>query len=631
MQEKPSQFRYDINALRAIAVLSVLLYHFDVSGFDGGFVGVDVFFVISGFLMTDIISTRISSGQFNLKDFYRARIQRILPALSIVVLALLVAGYFWLTPLDYKHMGEEARSAMLFVSNSFYSNKGGYFDPVSHEKWLLHTWSLSIEMQFYLLWPLFLLVLNKYLNKALRLTVVAVFVMSLIWSVVYTSLDSASAFFALPPRIWEFIAGGLIYLYIDKIKPIKGMTEVGLAMILAAVFFYSGSMSYPGYWAILPVLGAALFIAAKPTYFPKNHPLQYFGNISYSLYLWHWPVMLFAKYFALPFTAVNVSGLLLLSVLLAHISYHFIETPLRRKFSWKFSLGITVVAILIPVGIVLDKGIPNRVPDEVRLAENARKDINPRLSECIFDGKETLPECMIGKASTPKIAVWGDSHADSLFVAIDEALKATERTGVFHALSACPPAIGELKAAQAVEPKKFQNCQKFKDLVWNKIETDQNITDVILIGRWTRYFSKVQPAKGVSDKMVADEYKTHIVDTICSLSKLGKTVYVVAPVPEMDLHVPRSLAKSKLINGSDPIIETSKQDYLTKHKIALEAFTSAQNQCQAIILDPTPYLCEEDKCSGIKNGVPIYRDNHHLSVTGSLLLKPLFIGIFSNK
>ncbi len=631
MQDNSSQFRYDINALRAIAVLSVLLYHFDIPGFSGGYVGVDIFFVISGFLMTQIISTKIASARFSLKDFYIARIKRIFPALSVVIIVLMAAGYFWLIPLDYKHMGEEARSAIFFVSNIFYSKKGGYFEPVSHEKWLLHTWSLSIEMQFYLLWPVFLLVLKKWASGALQKYVTLLFILSLIWSIVSTSLDSASAFFALTPRIWEFIAGGLIYLYVDKINLKKGVAAIGLTVILAAVFLYSSALSYPGYWAILPVLGAVLFISAQPTGFQKIYPLQFFGNISYSLYLWHWPVMLWAKYFDAPFTFLNVGGFLLLSVLLAYISYRFIETPLRQRFDWKISLGIGVFAVLIPNLILLDKGVPSRVPEDVRLAENARRDINPRLSECIFDGKTTLPECQIGADGTPRIAVWGDSHADSLFVVMDQAFKKSEKTGVFHALSACPPVMGELQAATALEPEKFENCQKFKDLVWNKISKDPNIKDIILISRWTRYFNKVEPANHATTHMVADEYKANIVNTICSLTKLGKKVYAMAPVPEMDLDVPRYFAKSKMLNQADINISTPKKEYLLKHKTVLEALSSAQKQCQATILDPTSYLCEAGNCAGVKNGVPVYRDDHHLSVTGSLLLKPLFLGISSNK
>ncbi len=631
MQDSTPHFRYDINALRAIAVLSVLLYHFDVPGFSGGYVGVDIFFVISGFLMTQIISTKVATSRFSLIDFYRARLQRILPALSVVVIALMVAGYFWLIPLDYKHMSEEARSAMLFVSNSFFSNKGGYFDPVSHEKWLLHSWSLSIEMQFYLLWPLLLLAVRKYTRSTIQKCAIALFSLSLIWSIVFTAFDAASAFYALTPRIWEFIAGGLIYFYSDKIKPQRGMASIGLIMIFATVFFYSGAMSYPGYLAILPVLGSVLFIAAQPTYFQNIQPFQYFGNISYSLYLWHWPVMLWAKYFDVSFTLINVSGLLLLCVCFAHISYHFIETPLRVKFSWKVSLGIMVFALVTPILVGSFKGIPNRVADNVRQAENARRDINPRLSECIFDGKSTLPECQMGITGTPTVAVWGDSHADSLFPVIDQALKTSEKTGIFHALSACPPAMGELEAAIAVDSKKFENCQEFKKLVWDEISADPSISDVILIGRWTRYFNKVKPANNATTKSVADEYKTHIVDTICSLTSLEKTVYVVAPVPEMNAHVPRTLAKSRLVGQSEINISISKNDHVIKHEIALEALSTAKQQCQAIILDPVPFLCDENKCSGVANGVPVYRDNHHLSVTGSLNLKPLFSGIYSGK
>jgi len=287
-------FRTDINGLRAVAVLSVFLHHFRVPGFVGGYVGVDVFFVISGYLMTKIICTKLAEDRFSLTGFFVARAKRILPALTVITTFILTAGYFYLISADYKFLGKTAMSTLAFYSNFVFANKGDYFDASAMEKWLLHTWSLSVEWQFYMLLPLFLIGLYKFKGgKFLKQGIVNVLILSILANLVMAKNWPTDDFFMLHSRIWEFLAGGLVFFYAPTLSKIPHLGKAGLVFILTSVFFFpAGDIAYPGYWAILPVLGATFVIAAqKRNILLDNKVMQFFGDISYSLYLWHWPII----------------------------------------------------------------------------------------------------------------------------------------------------------------------------------------------------------------------------------------------------------------------------------------------------------------------------------------------------
>ncbi|HHZ8845899.1 TPA: acyltransferase family protein, partial [Enterobacter cloacae] len=257
------KFRKDINGLRAFAVLAVMIYHFKPEWVPGGFAGVDVFFVISGYLMTGIIFTAISSGNLNLLGFYVARINRIIPALIVLCTTLLIVGWFILVPVDYRTLGKHATSSLLFFSNVVYWLESGYFDVNSHEKLLLHTWSLSVEWQFYLIYPVLLLGLSKLinLNTVKKIIVFATFAFFFL-NVFMTYRWPDAAYFLLPSRVWEMLLGGLAFLYplkcSNNIK--KGIEKFGLAFILLSFFLMDSHLAWPGYYALLPVIGAFLII-----------------------------------------------------------------------------------------------------------------------------------------------------------------------------------------------------------------------------------------------------------------------------------------------------------------------------------------------------------------------------------
>ena len=333
------QFRYDINGLRAIAVLAVVLFHFNPQWLPGGFSGVDVFFVISGFLMTSIIFNGVEKNTFNLFKFYTARANRIIPVLAAMSAILLLFGWFYLLPTDYRDLGRQVEKSSLFISNLLFAKGGGYFDTAEHTKWLLHTWSLSVEWQFYIFFPIIIIALKKYLSFTnLKRVAIGLFLASFIYCIYATYKDSKTAYFLLTSRAWEMLLGGLAFLYPWSLKnKLHQITTqcFGLILIVASYFLISKDTPWPGYMALIPVLGAYLIIVSNyQNNILINSPVfRYIGKWSYSIYVWHWPLVVFGFYFTL--TDWWIYGIPL-SILLGFLSYQFIEKiNFTRYSSWK--------------------------------------------------------------------------------------------------------------------------------------------------------------------------------------------------------------------------------------------------------------------------------------------------------
>ncbi len=392
-------FRADINGLRAWAVVVVVLYHFGVPGQSGGFVGVDVFFVISGLLMTGIIIEALQAERFSLVKFYLARARRILPALLVLCVVLLLLGWFFLMPAEYQNLGRHARDSLLFSSNVRYLRESGYFDVDSHEKWLLHTWSLSVEWQFYLLLPLLLLALWRLLptRRALFWVVSAVLLGSLALCIWTTLEQPSKAFFVLQTRAWELLVGSLVYLLgsrlILSVRARATLAWLGLLCIAVAAVFFSAQMQWPGWLAVLPVTGAAMVLVARSNTLGTNSALaQWLGTRSYSIYLWHWPVVVALAYAEVQAQPQWLVFGLLVSVLLGHLSYVWVEVPSRNFLNRAGLVGgaVWLVCLVVLVGgtaqWVRKSDFPQRLPEAVAHIEAERLNHNPRQSECLDKG-----------------------------------------------------------------------------------------------------------------------------------------------------------------------------------------------------------------------------------------------------
>ncbi|MEQ6344628.1 acyltransferase family protein [Vibrio cyclitrophicus] len=432
-------FRYDINSLRALAVFGVVLFHFAPFILPGGFAGVDVFFVLSGFLMTKIIFQSLLDDRFSLYLFYRSRAVRILPALIFLCFGMAIFGWFFLPPIDYQYLGKHILSSVLFFSNFIYWMESGYFDASSSEKWLLHTWSLSLEWQFYILFPILIILLFRFFSLAsVKVAVLILCVLSFVFSI-YTSYNLPNlSYYFLPSRAWELIIGGVAYLYPLNIKYRyrRIISSIGFSFILASYVLFSKDAAWPGFYAILPVFGAFLTLQANDN---ENRissiPLiQKLGYWSYSIYLWHWPIVVYIYMFGLD--KIYIVPGMLLSVLFGFFSYRYVESLKIPQIPFKLTsifgnlLTLSLLAISLCGGLIFFyKGIDLPFRSEttspkslfLKQATVIQNESYPGYwLKCntfsSLQNKGVLdvdPSCTENKGHAG-VFLWGDSHAEAL-------------------------------------------------------------------------------------------------------------------------------------------------------------------------------------------------------------------------
>ncbi|MDY0885676.1 acyltransferase family protein [Dongia soli] len=655
-------YRADIDGLRAIAVLSVVLFHAGF-GLSGGFIGVDIFFVVSGYLITGLITRDIAQQRFSLADFYERRIRRIFPALFAVLAACVVAASSLFMPREFILFGRSAIATALFYSNIQFWHEAGYFDVAAQFKPLLHTWSLAVEEQFYIVFPLILLAVERWAPRR-RLCIIGFLLMaSFALSLYWVRYGPESAFFLMPARFWELALGGLIALQprLAPQRPVSAicMAALGLLLILAAVCGISEDMPFPGALALLPCLGAALVILAGEIDNPLSRllgarPLAFIGLISYSLYLWHWPIIVFFQYkqgdlLTWSQGAYVVAG----SFMAAVLSWWLIERPFRRrsllaarKPLFKTAIASMAAFSIAGIAIVTTKGWPERLPDNVEQIYAAKLDTSRYgKATCFTDTKHRGPSnddvragklCMLGVELPESVdfLVWGDSHAGAMAPAIDLAAERYGATGLLAGQGGCPPLLGyhavngtKGKAAACID----RNAAVL-DLV-----TTQHIPLVFLVARWPRevlgsefgnegpYFD---PTRSYSITDRSREVAEGLERTLAALKQLNVHVVLVMDVPEPGYDVPDALAKAALhqvVRDIDPprsVVDTRQQ----KAKAIL---TAAAAKYGASIVDPTATFCDPDDCEVQENGQPYYVDADHLTASRARELSTLYDPVFA--
>lgn len=644
-------FRADINGLRAWAVVSVILYHFGVFGFSGGFVGVDIFFVISGYLMTGIITRGLTSGKrFSVFDFYVSRAKRILPALLVLCAFVLALGWVVLLPQEYYTLGAYVVSALGFFSNVKFSRESGYFDPESHENFLLHTWSLSVEWQFYLILPLAMIVAWKLRPgiSSLKMVVAFTLLLSFYWSVAITPSEPLVAFYLLKTRAWEMLAGGVVYLWFANIVVVSSFRKIlevlGFILIVVSVFVFDNRSQWPGWRALVPVIGTALVLisARQDSWFTGTKLAQWLGDSSYSLYLWHWPIAVLIIFLNLREDGFAIVVGLFLTLFLGWVSYRYVEKTTRIKFSKNnpiISISLLLAGLVVVGGLGAitrwQDGFPSRVTSKTKLIFNESNNKNPRLEACatqaysINSKDKPVPNCRYGDEGVVKAVMIGDSHSSSLVTA----LKAAVGNGdvLQWTANACPLASGIQNSSGKHE------CNDF--LIW-AIKEAKSLPDgvpIVLVNRFSAYLYgpnevdrhlmklvsqfQINGADFGGDKY-ADNVRKGIVETVCELSR-SRPVYIVRPVPEQGFNVPVSMGRSMIFHIPSRV-SVAKDQYYERNAFALETLDLAAEKCGAKILDPVPYLCSEKSCWGDKDGLPIYFDDDHLNERGSQILVPMF-------
>jgi peptidoglycan/LPS O-acetylase OafA/YrhL len=636
------RYRPDIDGLRALAILPVLFFHYHVWPFRGGFVGVDVFFVISGYLITQLIVAERDEGRFSIARFYERRIRRIFPALFAMLLVVTIAAVFILFPVDLVRYADSLLATAGFAANFEFWREAGYFDVAAAEKPLLHLWSIAVEEQFYLFFPAVLMFFGRQ-RVAVTAAIFAASLAFAIWGVVHAP---SATFYLLPGRAWELMLGALVALgAVPTIGPRwarEWLAAAGIALIAFAVFFYTSDTPFPGAAALAPCFGAALLIyAGLPGQTIASgvlslSPLVFIGRISYSLYLWHWPLYVFTRYFTYRDPSPEgVACLIAASFALAIASYYFVERPFRNaRFRFRapqlFGGGLTAMTGVAAASLFLlqGNGLPERLRPELRTILAEENDHEPRIDTCLGISPEAVRDgkmCQIGViGGKPSFILWGDSHADAVLPAISEVAEREGRTGLFAGGRSCPPLL------DVTTPR--PECRAFNQNVLAQAARPE-IREVILEARWAKYAEGstygTEPEGHIvlTDDGGTDDSSNHAVfarglaRTVKALA--GKKIVIVASVPEIGWPVPAVLAREKLADKMR-IAPPSTDAYLQRQKFVLSTFDQLRRSDGVTMVYPHEVLCRSGACAVSLNGIPLYRDEHHLSVYGARLLAPLF-------
>jgi len=631
---KTFEYRAYIDGLRAIAVLAVLFYHADI-GCRGGFIGVDVFFVLSGYLITGLILKEMDGGRFRIVEFWERRICRILPALFVVVLASLIAGWFLFLPIDFKKLGQSAIAQALLASNVYFWMYSGYFELAAEVKPLLHTWSLAVEEQFYLLFPLLLMGCKRFPRKVLIPVFLLIGGISFGLSVYYSYFRPSANFYLLPTRAWELLIGAFLAAVPVQRASSKWLTESlswgGLLAILCAVFFYNSKTRFPGVAALLPCAGTALIIwANKRTLTSAGkllaaRPVVFIGLTSYSLYLWHWPVLVFYKYSALnPLSLSQRLLLLFASAVLAVLSWKFVETPFRKRRVLKsraqiFSFAVTTTAILLLAGLSISQlqGLPSRIPEAALAYADGNADrafLNDVSLKQALAGD--FVELGAGDKHLPiNLLVWGDSHAMATLPVFDILCKEHAVRGVAATHASTPPLVG-YESQDEFSLKKESNA--FNNEVVEFIHSNR-VSDVVIVAMWGGY---------ETDGGTTARFRRSLLDTISALKDTGARIWIMRQVPKHCRKVPNALASAIWHGGDTEGLGLSQADHYKACRLQDPIFEGISAP-DVTILDPTDLFVNSNQlCRAAAGGKALYYDDHHLTTAGAMVLRPLFEPVF---
>jgi peptidoglycan/LPS O-acetylase OafA/YrhL len=641
-------YRPDIDGLRALAVIAVVLYHAQVPGFGGGYVGVDVFFVISGYLITRLLS---GSGAQPLRlswsEFYLRRARRILPALLLVSLLTTVAAVAMLLPFDLTRFGKYLTAASLFLSNvPEWSEHSGYFNARPAYVAITHFWSIAVEEQFYLVYPLTLYLIGRYLPGRRSAALLTLTIVSLALCVGESYRNPLPNFYLPPTRAWELLLGALIagneahWFTRRRINDAFGV--LALLSLVLVVRCYGDSTRYPGLYTLVPCVATALLIvtgrqrAAIVSRVLSTRPLVFTGLISYSLYLWHLPVLIFFGYYYIrPLSAAALTGLLAALYLLAILSWRLIEQPLRtravlrsnRAFLWS---ALATNAIVFAAGVTLwnSNGLPARFPPNLRIADESWMASRGGFAKCVnrtIDAVARGELCSLGPQddAPPTALLWGDSHAMALLPAWRQ-LAAAHDLRLFLALKAgCRPLVGMTNTSYP--PDWQRGCLAFNSAVASAIGIIKPRL-VILNAHWIDADADLGPVSKAAGSPPASNFSRALEETLRAAQTVKASVCVVLDVPVFKYDLPYALNMASFRGIGVDFLQLTRAQALAEFSEPEADFHRFEQLGLLRTVDPKALLCRGDACAYEADGELLYSDWDHLSARGALYVSSALEG-----
>lgn len=632
------KYRPDIDGLRAVAILSVVAFHAFPGWVTGGFIGVDAFFVISGYLISTIIFESLAEGTFSFRAFYARRINRIFPALILVLVASYAFGWLALLPDEFKQLSTHIAGGAGFASNFVLWNEAGYFDGSAETKPLLHLWSLGIEEQFYIVWPVLLWIAWKWKFNLLTVTMF-VATASFCLNVKAVGEDAAAAFYLPLTRSWELFCGSIlawVSLYcVGGPPPVKTgpggwptwvtyrrelaaagnrlphvISGIGVLMLAYGFARIDKTLNYPGGWAVVPVLGTVLIISAGPkAWFNRvilsSRPAVWVGLISYPLYLWHWPILSFLRTIEggdPPGEARTIA--VALSVVLAWITFRFIEQPIRFP-TWGSGSAPYLVVVMLAVGLAglsYRAGIyENYWKGTQRFVLSKSASSSPKRADCHFPQNESFEKrkvCEYAEGTRIRVAVLGNSHGVELAFALSEKLKEYGLGLRQHTMSGCPVSY-RLRVAKG---ERYSICVRWHDFAVKNILDADAIKVVVLSYRIENHARR----KVFRDSMYA---------LIDDLVRSGKRVVLVLQAPMLERHINYYIRRAF---GREQVVNKTREEWKEQFKIGYLIANKVKDKVS--IVDPADVMCDERLCYAIKSNKSLFFNRDHMSVDGALLV-----------
>jgi peptidoglycan/LPS O-acetylase OafA/YrhL len=629
------KYRAEIDGLRAIAVLPVIFFHGGVSGFTGGFVGVDIFFVISGYLITTIILNDLENGKFSLAKFYERRARRILPALSVVVLCCIPFAWIWMLPQELEAFGKSLVASALFSSNVLFWIESGYFDAAAELKPLLHTWSLGIEEQFYLLFPVVFALVWRW-RKSAVLAALILFAFASLLVAEWGSRNAPSAnFFLLPSRVWELLVGAIVAVRFNRTnKQSEVLGLLGMGMIILAVLFFDSSVRMPSLWSLLPVTGAALVLgfAHSGTVVARLLSLKVLvgvGLVSYSAYLWHQPLLAFTRIRneAHPSEAVLI-WLFIATFVLAWLTWRFIEQPFRGGGGLRAILparhqvvfaSCASIAAMILIGTMIF--FYDRFGTRYAASGATFKNVE-NFKELLAPNFGLNPDCDAGKFTLsrdcrttqhPIMALWGDSYAMHLV----QALKSSASSVPFIqlTLSQCGP-IPDFALQGSI--LNWGKCIEFNDQVLNYILAEDSLKIVVISSPFDQLKDDLYQRNGELIRSTS-ERKEKILKRLSllreQLAAAGKHLVIVSPPPRTGRDLGLCYSRQMVLSGQSDKCDFPLSMHHTYSAHSIELLNELEKAIPVIQLEQ--FICNTDSCRVTFEDTPLYRDQGHFSVKGS--------------